>query len=45
MFRCDNLNCVKEWFHYKCVGLKQAPKRKWFCSRECEKKRIVGGSK
>ena len=33
----DNLNCEKEWFHYKCVGLKQAPKQKWFCSREVKR--------
>ena len=45
MIDCDNSNCEKEWFHYKCVGPKRASKRKWFCSRECEKKRIVGGSK
>ena len=30
MIDCDNSNCEKEWFHYKCVGPKQASKRKWF---------------
>ena len=22
MIGCDNSNCEKEWFHYRCVGLK-----------------------
>ena len=45
MIGCNSSNCEKEWFHYKCVGLKRAPKRKRFCSRECEKKKNAGGSK
>ena len=24
---CDSGNCRVEWFHYKCVGIKQKPKR------------------
>ena len=39
---CDNSKCEKEWFHFKCVGLKGAPKQKWFRNRECEKKKNVG---
>ena len=44
MIGCDNSNCEKAWFPYKCVGLKRAPKPKWFSSTECEKKQNVGGS-
>ncbi|XP_061162619.1 uncharacterized protein LOC133171838 [Saccostrea echinata] len=46
MVGCDNPNCRKEWYHLKCVGLKNAPgyllficSGKWFCSKEC---RIAG---
>ena len=28
---CDNAKCGVQWFHYKCVGLKRAPRGKWFC--------------
>ena len=45
MIGCDKSNFEKEWFHYKCVGLKRGPKRKWFYSREREKRKNVGGSK
>lgn len=31
MIACDNPKCVKEWFHYDCVGLKKPPRGKWFC--------------
>lgn len=24
-------SCKIEWFHYKCVGIKRAPKGDWFC--------------
>ncbi|OCH95256.1 hypothetical protein OBBRIDRAFT_822978 [Obba rivulosa] len=34
MIACDNPECPREWFHLGCVGLKQAPKGKWFC-RDC----------
>ena len=27
-------NCRVEWFHYKCVGIKQKPKKDWICP-EC----------
>lgn len=36
MVACDNENCVKEWFHWECVGLTQEPVGKWLCP-ECEK--------
>ena len=42
---CDKSNCEKECFHFKCVRLKGAPKQKWFCNRECEKKKNVGCTK
>lgn len=32
MVACDNPDCKIEWFHYGCVGLKEQPKGKWFCS-------------
>ena len=31
MIACDNAKCGVQWFHYKCVGLKRAPRGKWFC--------------
>lgn len=34
MIACDNSDCKIEWFHYGCVGLKDPPKGKWYCS-EC----------
>jgi chromatin modification-related protein YNG2 len=32
MIACDNPNCKYQWFHYKCVNIKVAPKGSWFCS-------------
>lgn len=37
MIKCDNPNCEREWFHFHCVGLKNQPKGKWFCSERCAK--------
>lgn len=37
MVACDNDDCVREWFHYGCVGLKEPPVGKWYCS-DCLKK-------
>jgi len=34
---CDNENCTKKLFHFKCVNIKRAPRGKWYCS-ECKKK-------
>ncbi|KAF3457509.1 hypothetical protein FNV43_RR02167 [Rhamnella rubrinervis] len=34
MVACDNPNCKIEWFHFGCVGLREQPKGKWYCS-EC----------
>jgi len=33
MIACDNSKCDIEWFHYGCVGLKQAPSQNenWYC--------------
>lgn len=36
MVACDNDSCQREWFHYGCVGLKEPPVGKWYCS-ECVK--------
>lgn len=35
MIKCDNPKCEKEWFHFHCVGLRNLPKGKWFCSEKC----------
>ncbi|XXG42691.1 hypothetical protein AAC387_Pa01g2908 [Persea americana] len=32
MIACDSPNCKIEWFHYDCVGLKDTPRGKWYCS-------------
>ncbi|KAB1218220.1 hypothetical protein CJ030_MR3G026100 [Morella rubra] len=32
MVACDNADCKIEWFHFGCVGLKEQPKGKWYCS-------------
>ncbi|TKY53627.1 PHD finger protein ING1 [Spatholobus suberectus] len=32
MVACDNPSCKIEWFHFGCVGLKEHPKGKWYCS-------------
>ncbi|WCJ24181.1 Inhibitor of growth protein 4 [Euphorbia peplus] len=32
MVACDNPECPIEWFHFGCVGLKEQPKGKWYCS-------------
>ena len=37
MIKCDNPTCKREWFHFHCVGLKNQPKGKWFCSEKCAK--------
>ena len=37
MIKCDNPSCKREWFHFHCVGLKNQPKGKWFCSEKCVK--------
>ena len=37
MIKCDNPGCKREWFHFHCVGLKNQPKGKWFCSEKCAK--------
>lgn len=32
MVACDGARCVREWFHFRCVGLKTAPTtKKWYC--------------
>ena len=36
MIGCDNPDCKIEWFHYNCMGIKRAPKGKWYCSN-CKK--------
>ncbi|KMT18248.1 hypothetical protein BVRB_2g024140 isoform B [Beta vulgaris subsp. vulgaris] len=32
MVACDHPDCRIEWFHFGCVGLKEKPKGKWYCS-------------
>lgn len=31
MIACDNPACPVQWYHYECVGLRTAPKGRWFC--------------
>lgn len=32
MIACDGATCKIKWFHFTCIGLKRAPKkRQWFC--------------
>ena len=31
MICCDNSECKISWFHFKCVGIKRAPRGDWFC--------------
>ncbi|OAF68444.1 Inhibitor of growth protein 5 [Intoshia linei] len=32
MIGCDNEECMLEWFHYECAGIKTQPKGKWYCN-------------
>ncbi|ORY84850.1 hypothetical protein BCR37DRAFT_345173 [Protomyces lactucae-debilis] len=40
MVACDNDSCAREWFHYGCVGLKEPPIGKWYCSECVEQKKV-----
>ena len=31
MIACDNPQCLTEWYHFSCLGLKEAPKEDWCC--------------
>lgn len=31
MVKCDGLNCLIEWFHFKCVGILSQPDGTWLC--------------
>ena len=31
MIACDNPQCLTEWYHFSCLGLKEAPKEDWYC--------------
>jgi inhibitor of growth protein 4 len=42
MIACDNPDCLIEWFHYACVGIKAQPKGRWYCP-ECTKMAGGGG--
>ncbi|XP_019852802.1 PREDICTED: uncharacterized protein LOC109582507 isoform X4 [Amphimedon queenslandica] len=36
MVYCENKNCRNgQWFHFKCVQMKTAPRGLWFCSNTC----------
>ena len=37
MIGCDNSNCPIEWFHMKCLKIKNVPKGKWYCP-DCRRK-------
>ena len=40
MIVCDNRQCKYQWFHYKCVGIKRAPKGDWLCT-DCKIAKLV----
>lgn len=32
MLACDDKRCKKQWFHFECLGMKEAPgQSKWYC--------------
>ena len=31
MIACVNLECKVEWFHFKCVNIRKAPRGEWIC--------------
>ena len=33
MIACEHKDCLKEWFHFQCVGLSTAPSGEWFCEQ------------
>lgn len=37
MIGCDDPQCSRQWYHFKCVGISLAPSGDWFC-RECKLK-------
>ena len=37
MIMCENSACQYVWFHYDCVGIKQACRGLWYCS-DCKLK-------
>ncbi|EWS74604.1 PHD-finger protein (macronuclear) [Tetrahymena thermophila SB210] len=37
MIYCESEYCEREWFHYECVGITEAPEGSWFC-KDCLKK-------
>ena len=36
MISCDNDDCVREWFHFECVGLTSKLRGKWYCCDMCK---------
>ena len=40
MIACDGESCKVEWFHFRCVGMKAAPKGRWFCDECCKLRNI-----
>jgi len=39
MVMCEGENCEIQWYHIKCVGLKELPPEdeRWYCSDNCKK--------
>ena len=31
MIKCSSRSCTYKWFHFGCVGIKQAPPGSWYC--------------
>lgn len=45
MIACEGKNCPYEWYHFECVGLKEAPEGMWFCPTCRDKRRKSGGAR
>lgn len=43
MIACDNEDCLIEWFHFECVGMKKLPQKGtlWFCPDCTAARKIV----
>jgi hypothetical protein len=38
MVECSNEACSIEWYHFGCIGMRKAPKGKWYCPK-CRSRR------
>ena len=33
MIACDNNECPNQWYHIRCVGMKEIPEGAWLCPK------------